>query len=525
MNTTILRPLSAWTTRRPDELAVACGATSLTWAQLDAASTRAAAELAAEHGVTYGDRVAIGGRPTTEWVVTALGAIKLGAVVCPLNERSGAADLALAVGQTEPTVIVVSEALAAGVSGLDVPVADLDRVGRAEGSQTELAPVPVRGDDPVAVLSTSGSTGTPKGVVFTHESLISSFFEWCLAEPTFLHARALSVSSMAFGAGLLNGFLGPLVLGGSVVYLPEWDPSVALALIRDHHVNHLGATTLFYEQMAAHPDFADADLSSLTIAFTGGNPVTADLIRLWGDKGIGLRQAYGLTESQSHATIPTVPEAMAKPDSVGIGGVLNEFHVVRVDGTECATDEPGEIVIDGPGMAAGYWRAPELTEDVFGGGQAAHRRHRRPRRRRQHPSGRPDQGHHHLRRHQHLRRRTGAGDLRTRRGRRDRGDRGRRPRVRRDARRTRPHRRRLRTDRRRRRRPLPGPALGVQGATLRRIPRRAAAAYRGHEDPQGRPPHRLRRSALPGNADRHRVTRLIRGRRPRVTSPLWDEDR
>ncbi|MCF8610155.1 acyl--CoA ligase [Gordonia sp. HY285] len=369
MNTSILRPLSAWAARQADELAVACGDDQLTWRELDAASTRAGIELAETHGVAQGDRVAILGRPTIEWVVAALGAIKLGAVVCPLNERSGPADLAQAVAQTEPTVIVVSEALRSGVADLDVPTAGLGGVGRREGTTAVLPPVIVDGDDPVAVLATSGSTGSPKGVVFTHASLVSSFFEWCLAEPAFLHARALSVSSMAFGAGLLNGFLGPLVLGGSVVYLPEWDPSVALALIRDHDVNHLGATTLFYEQMAAHPEFGDADLSSLTIAFTGGNPVTADLIRLWGDKGIGLRQVYGLTESQSHVTLPTVEVAITHPDSVGIGGVLNEFDIVGDDGSSCGPDEPGEIVISGPGMAAGYWQNPELTQETFGGGR------------------------------------------------------------------------------------------------------------------------------------------------------------
>ncbi|MBM7367385.1 class I adenylate-forming enzyme family protein [Gordonia hydrophobica] len=369
MNTSILRALSAWADRRGDLLAVACRDTQLTWRELDSAATRAALELARQHGVGRGDRVAVLGRPTTEWVVTALGVLKLGAVICPLNERSGPVDLAHAVAQTEPTVIVASAALASGVTDLGVPITDLDRLGRGEPSSEDLAIAAVDGADPVAILSTSGSTGAPKGVVFTHESLASSFFEWCLSEPTFLHARALSVSSMAFGAGLLNGFLGPLVLGGSIIYLPDWDPAVALALIRDHRVNHLGATTVFYEQMADHPDFDGADLSSLTIAFTGGNPVTDDLIRRWGAKGIGLRQAYGLTESQSHATIPTVADAMVHPDSVGIGGVLNEFHICHDDGTVCGPDQPGEIVISGPGMAAGYWRDPDLTATTFGGGR------------------------------------------------------------------------------------------------------------------------------------------------------------
>ncbi|MFM9378318.1 class I adenylate-forming enzyme family protein [Gordonia sp. VNK21] len=368
MNASILRPIAAWSARQPEEPAVADPAVALTWSEFDSASDRAALELA-EAGVSRGDRVAILGRTGTAWAVTAMGVIKLGAIVCPLNERSGPADLAAAVSVTEPVLTVVSAALRASAEALPGATLALEEIGRPEPADRPLPAVRTDGADPVAILATSGSTGAPKAVVFTHDSLLSSFFEWCLAEPSFLHMRSLSVSSMAFGAGLLNGFLGPLVLGGSVAYLPEWDPAIALRMIRDEKVNHLGATTIFYEQMAAHPDFPDADLSSLTLAFTGGNPVTDELIRLWGDKGIGLRQVYGLTESQSQVCVPSIELSMSAPDSVGTGGVLNEILIVNADGEVCAPGEPGEITVAGPGVAAGYWRNDELTAATFGDGR------------------------------------------------------------------------------------------------------------------------------------------------------------
>ena len=158
------------------------------------------------------------------------------------------------------------------------------------------------------------------------------------------------------------------MLGGSLIFLPNWDAGVALRLIRDSKVTHLGATTIFYEQMAADPDFADADLSSLTVAFTGGNPVTTELINAWSAKGIGLRQVYGLTESQSNVTVPPIELAIDHPESVGLGGVLNTFALKDADGNDCKPGEPGEIWISGPGLAAGYWRDPEQTEAAFGGG-------------------------------------------------------------------------------------------------------------------------------------------------------------
>ncbi|MDF3306635.1 class I adenylate-forming enzyme family protein [Rhodococcus sp. T2V] len=371
MDSNILGPVSAWPVRQPDEPVVECGGEVLTRAELDAASNRVVNGLIA-HDVNPGDRVTIVGRPSCNWAIVALAVIKAGAVLCPLNERNGQHEITQALTQLEPKLVVAADKFRAALDpaiehlGAGQPVVDLDVFAQAT------APVPdvprvleAEGDDPVAILSTSGSTGSPKGVVFTHNSLLSAFFEWCLQEPGFMRVRSLNVSSMAFGAGLLNGFLGPLVLGGSVVFLPEWDPKVALGIIRDRKISHLGATTIFYEQMAADPEFADADLSSLTVAFTGGNPVTVELIEAWSAKGIGLRQVYGLTESLSNASIPTVEMAINHPDSVGLGGVLNQFVLKNADEKDCAPDEPGEIWIRGPGLAGGYWRDEAQTRANF----------------------------------------------------------------------------------------------------------------------------------------------------------------
>ncbi|MCG7632671.1 AMP-binding protein [Gordonia McavH-238-E] len=372
MNHDILRPLSAWVIRQPDSPVIECGGSTLTRRELHDRSERVAESLAAQ-GIQAGDRVAIIGRPSADWAVVAVGIIKTRAVLCPLNERNGPVELSQAIAALEPSLIVAAEAFRTAVDAvvadrdIATPVTDLEAVALDTAPSTPVTRenLTVAGDAPVAILSTSGSTGSPKGVVFTHDSLTNAFFEWCLQEPGFMRVRSLNVSSMAFGAGLLNGFLAPLVLGGSAVFLRDWNPRVALSLIRDSGITHLGATTIFYEQMASDPEFTDADLSSLTVAFTGGNPVTTELIRAWAAKGIGLRQVYGLTESQSNATVPTVEMAIHHPDSVGLGGILNTFTVRNADGNECAAGEAGEIWISGPGLAAGYWRDEQQTSANF----------------------------------------------------------------------------------------------------------------------------------------------------------------
>lgn len=372
-NTTVVRALYTWSVRRPDVAPLRCGSDTLTWRELVRDMDRAAARLLAA-GVRPGDRVALLGGMSLDWAVTALGAIRAGAVLCPLNERYPASELADVLRKTTPAVLVAGEAgreIAAQAAEPQPEGPLLLPMERFADGAPDGAGLPDLAADPsapVCVIPTSGSTGLPKAVVYTHESLLGAFFEWSLQAPELLRATTLNISAMSFAAGLLNGFLAPLVLGGSVVMMPVWNAGEALRLIQEHRVTCIAATTIFFEQMAALPEFAGADLTSLAVVFTGGNPVTSALVEAWAAKGVGLRQAYGLTESLSMVTFPTVDLAMSRPETVGLGGVLTDVRITDADGAPCPAGTPGEICISGPGVAAGYWQDEPLTEATFGGG-------------------------------------------------------------------------------------------------------------------------------------------------------------
>ncbi|UYP18678.1 acyl--CoA ligase [Rhodococcus sp. Z13] len=371
-DTTVLHALRAWSVRRPDVPALSCDDTSLTWSDLTAAVDRAATRLVAE-GVRPGDRVGVLGGLSLDWAIAALGVIRTGAVLCPLNERHTAAELERVYRKLSPVAVVAAEpnreVAQLACKEIDTPPKVLDSetlsVAGSEGALPDPGNDPSR---PVCIIPTSGSTGTPKGVVYTHESLLGAFFEWSLQAPDLLGAHTLNLSSLSFAAGLLNGFLAPLVLGGSVTMLSKWDPQVAMDLIASEHIATMAGTTIFFEQMAALPTFATTDLSSLKVVFIGGNPVTRELIDAWAAQGVGLRQAYGLTESLSMVTFPTVDMSVRKPESVGVGGILTRVEIMDADGAPCQAGTPGEIWIAGPGVARGYWQDEKLTEETFGGG-------------------------------------------------------------------------------------------------------------------------------------------------------------
>ncbi|BBZ05644.1 long-chain-fatty-acid--CoA ligase FadD13 [Mycolicibacterium chitae] len=366
----IVSPIAAWARREPAAPALACDDVSLTRVQLDAAAGAAATALAAQ-GVTRGDRVACVGGISAGWAVHALGALRLGAVVVPINERLTAREVAQILHTTEPRVVLCDEqrarTCADAVSALeDAPVvtAILGSLPPPSGV-VPAGEVDVTRDDCALIVFTSGSTGRPKGVPLTHGAILEAFFEWVLQEPTLMRAHALNVTSLAFLGGLFNGFLAPLILGGRTTMLSTWDPARALAVLREEAITSMASTTIFYEQMAALPAFGSSELPELRIAIAGGNPVSRRVLEDWQSRGVLLRQSYGLTEGCAVVSIPPPLIASEHLDSAGLGGILRQVAVIDSAGRPAAPGEPGEIAIKGAGLAREYYRNPEASAAEF----------------------------------------------------------------------------------------------------------------------------------------------------------------
>ncbi|MDI9701419.1 AMP-binding protein, partial [Burkholderia cenocepacia] len=69
---------------------------------------------------------------------------------------------------------------------------------------------------------------------------------------------------------------------------------------------------------------------------------------------------YGLTEAFRSTYLPPADAAL-RPTSIGKAVPNAEILVLRADGSECAADEPGELVHRGAFVTLGYWNRPELT--------------------------------------------------------------------------------------------------------------------------------------------------------------------
>jgi fatty-acyl-CoA synthase len=371
MTALVTDPISWWAQEMPDERAIMVGDAAVFYGDLDGWVSRVAARYA-ERGVEVGDRVAVIGSNSLQWCVAALGAIRAGAILVPLNMRLVVDELADLVEGSTPKLIVVEagtltttmEAVAA--RGLPFDLLGLSFVDGLRQGPSSAFRRAVDPDQPAVVVYTSGTTAKPKGVIFTHTTTFNFIFEWSLVEPDFTRGMRLLMVLPIHGApGTLWGLIHTLAHGGTFFLEASFDPAGAVRKLAEHEITVFLGVPLLYEAMAATPEFETADLSKLRVTHVGGARVSVPLLNRWQERGVLLRQIYGLTEGGGSITVNPRRFALDKPEMCGRGGPFTRFKTVRPDGTVCEPGEEGEICIQGPAVTPGYWNNPEATRDAF----------------------------------------------------------------------------------------------------------------------------------------------------------------
>ncbi len=168
----------------PDRPALEAGEASLTYGELIARSGRVANALVAL-GVRPGDRVAAQVEKSTDVVALALGCLRAGAALLPLNTAYTLAEIEYFLGDAEPALTICRpDALEAfRALGKKLMLGAVESLGvRRDGSfaeriadaSPEFATIPREADDLAAILYTSGTTGRSKGAMLTHRNLASN---------------------------------------------------------------------------------------------------------------------------------------------------------------------------------------------------------------------------------------------------------------------------------------------------------------------------------------------------------------
>ncbi|MFG3049553.1 class I adenylate-forming enzyme family protein [Kitasatospora sp. NPDC048239] len=326
------------------------------------------ADLLARNGVAQGDRVLLHGANSRALAAAVYGCSRAGAVFVPLHPGIRPAQLAHIAQDCTPVLALVDPELSAAHRGSGVPVLALGTPAAPPGAAARSGPPEPRYDPdrPAALIYTSGSTGAPKAVVSPHAPML--FAARAIAERLGYRGddTVFCALPFSFDYGLYQLLLSTLA-GARLVLPPPSDtgPRLLKALTA------CGATVLpLVPSMAAAlvqlvgraglpPDRVRL-VTSTGAAFT--EPLADALRRALPDAGLALM--YGLTECK-RVSILTPGELDLRPGSVGRPLTGTGCLVVDAGGRAAAPGEEGEIVVRGPHLMAGYWRAPELTAARF----------------------------------------------------------------------------------------------------------------------------------------------------------------
>jgi long-chain acyl-CoA synthetase len=352
-------------------------------------------------GVRPGDRVAIVGDNSVEWMVAAYAAYGVGATFVAIHLAQTPRDWEFVLRDCGARVVIAaSDAIQRALHAMRGALPELAHIvalGPSEAPGSWRAMIAAGAAAPVASISpdrdaiatfiyTPGTTGVPKGVRLSHGNLIASLdvatavFAFASADRSVAYLPWVHIFVQLCDLHLMIGNGGSIALNDEpkrlFLNLIEVKPTFLVAVPRIfnrvYHAikNELGGRADFVAE-AVHgkrSGAADGDSTRqmllqtirdrfggrLRYAVCGSWALTSEVIELLESAGISLVEGYGLTEAAAIVTTSTAGQR--RPGSVGrvVRGVR-----VAIDDTVPAVAGHGEIVVYGPCVMAGYHDRPD----------------------------------------------------------------------------------------------------------------------------------------------------------------------
>lgn len=353
--------------RQPERPALRLGEQTLTYAELDDRTARAAALLRAE-GVRVGDRVALMLPNVPEFVVLYYGVLRAGAVVVPVNPLLKTRETEFHL--TDSGAVRLFEWHEAPGEGAKGAVAAGVRHTAVEptafaAALAEHEPLPgvadAGGEDMAVLLYTSGTTGRPKGAVLTHAGLRHN------TEVNSIEVQRMTPEDVVVGCLPLFHIFGQICTmsaavrsGASLVLIPRFEPGAVLDAITRGRATVFEGVPTMYAALLQHP--SEADVSTLRMCISGGASLPVEILHGFERRfGCTVLEGFGMSETSPVVTF-NHPDRPRKAGSIGTPIRDVEVRLVDDAGCDVAPGEVGELAVRGPNVMTGYWNRPLETQ-------------------------------------------------------------------------------------------------------------------------------------------------------------------
>ena len=378
-----------------DKAALASAADGTTsFAELDRQADLVARALLADD-MAPGERIAIWAPNLWEWVAAACGIQRIGGAIVPLNTRlrgGEVADIVRRAGVTRlfsigdflgrfyPEMlraeqmpglrrVIVLRGGPAQLAGNEVDwSAYLARGEMVDGALLRQREAAVGPDTIADIMFTSGTTGLPKGAIFDHRRSLGGGRAWLGISGMGQGDRYCCFGPFSHNASYKAGWVAGLMAGATIYWPDAYDGKSILDLIAGNRITVMPAPPTVWQEMLAHPNRRDWDISSLRFLSTGATTIPIELMRrLRAETEIEvLSTGYGMTECSGSAT-HTLPTDDIGRVAYTVGKAIpgTEIRIADAAGKPLPAGTAGEVLIRDGKLLIEYLDNPAATRDAI----------------------------------------------------------------------------------------------------------------------------------------------------------------
>ncbi|MCP2288523.1 class I adenylate-forming enzyme family protein [Nocardia amikacinitolerans] len=360
----------------------------LSFGEMQERSDRIAAGLL-RNGIRPGDRVAVLGTTTPDWIAVYFAAAKIGAALVGLSVRYRETELAHIISDSGARMVItvpshestdflsILAKLRRELPQLETVVtfgeggdSTLDELLAASTDNRRLAEVKaaVSPRDPVMIIYTSGTTGKPKGATLTHGGQLAA--AQAQARHMRLHDRDVLPAAVPLDhvSGITCCVLAALVAHSRVILLETFAPREIAALLETADLTLWVGVPTMHTLLLNCPELDMVDTSKVRLVVTGGaNAEPALLERLTTRfPNATVMNLYGLSEASGAVVMTSWDDdrdTLARSIGRPLAGV--EVKIADTAGTELPIGQTGELMVRSPSLMAGYHNMPHETADVI----------------------------------------------------------------------------------------------------------------------------------------------------------------